>query len=64
VKRGCDLLLQATLAFNALRNATSHFTMSCGLIRRGTSTSAIFRFLVRVRPQESGQKLCVLEGAA
>jgi hypothetical protein len=33
---------QATLAFNALRNAISNFTMSCGSSRCGTFTSAMF----------------------
>jgi hypothetical protein len=37
--------IQATLAFNALRNATNNFTMSCGFIGCSTFASAMFSSL-------------------
>ncbi|BBP56702.1 hypothetical protein PHLH4_02920 [Pseudomonas sp. St316] len=36
---------QTTLVFNALRNATNNFSISCGSSRCGTFTSAMFSSL-------------------
>jgi hypothetical protein len=60
--RSFDLCFQATLAFNALRNATSNFTMSCGSSRCGTFTSAIFIFLVMVGRGSLAKSCLSLEG--
>ena len=48
--------------FNALRNAINNFTMSCGSSRCGTFTSAIFLFLVMVRPGSLAKSCASLEG--
>lgn len=55
-------MAQATLAFNALRNATSNFTISCGSSRCGTFTFAMCSSLCD--SAGSGRRLCILAGTS